>query len=47
MIAPFLIAIAAVPALIGFWLVAWLVGNLLQVTRPVVARDRSSDDRSR
>jgi hypothetical protein len=44
MIAPFFIAIAAVPALVGFWLLAWLVGNLLQGTRPMVARDRSRDE---
>ncbi len=43
MIAPILIAIAATPLLVAFWLVAWLIGNLLQGTRPVVARDRGRD----
>ncbi len=47
MIAPLFIAIAAVPALIAFWLVAWLIGSLLQGTRPVVARDRSTGERRR
>ena len=47
MITLFFIAIAAVPALIAFWLVAWLVGNLLEGPRPVVARVRSRDDRRR
>lgn len=47
MIAPFLIAVAAIPALIAFWLVAWLVGNLLGSQRPVVARQRDRDERRR
>jgi hypothetical protein len=42
-IAPILIAIASTPLLVAFWLVAWLIGNLLQGTRPVVARDRGRD----
>jgi hypothetical protein len=47
MIAPFLISVAAIPALIAFWLVAWLVANLLASPRPVVARQRDRDERRR
>ncbi len=47
MIGLFLIAIATVPALIAFWLVFWLVANLLKEPRPVVARVRIRDERRR
>lgn len=48
MIGLFLIAIAAVPALVAFWVVAWLVASLALQPRPVVARVRSRhDDRTR
>jgi hypothetical protein len=44
MIAPLLIALAAAPILLAFWMVAWLVGDLFvgPVSAPV--RVRSSDD---
>ncbi len=45
MITLFVVAIAAVPALIGFWLLAWLVANLLKEPRPVVAHVRIRDGR--
>jgi len=48
MILPFLIALAAIPELIAFWLVLWLVCNLLADSRPVVmARVRSLDKEGR
>jgi len=43
MITLFVIVVAAVPALIGVWLLAWLVANLLKEPRPVVAHVRIRD----
>ena len=44
MLAPVLVALAATPMLLAFWVVAWLVGDLFAgpVTAPV--RVRSSYD---
>jgi hypothetical protein len=46
MIAPFVIAAAAVPALIALWLVAWLFGDLFTGPARTSVRVRS-DQRSR
>jgi hypothetical protein len=44
MMAPVLIALAAAPILVAFWVAAWLVGDLFAgpVTAPI--RVRSRDD---
>jgi hypothetical protein len=46
MIAPLLIAAAAVPALIALWLVAWLFGDLFAGPASATVRVRS-DNRPR
>jgi hypothetical protein len=44
MIAPLLIAVAAAPILLAFWIVAWLIGDLFEgsVTAPVRVRSNDS-----
>lgn len=47
MIGLFLLAMATVPALVAFWLVAWLIASLALQPRPVVAHVRSRNDDGR